>query len=1743
MTTSSARSGPLRSARPPGMAILALVATLACGDGGPEPPPPDPPRPTTVMVSPATAQLTALGATVQLSAEVLDQNGQTMAGAAVTWASSAAAVAAVNTAGLVTAGGNGTATITATSGSASGSATVTVAQEVRAVTVSPAAETVVTGDTLRLAAEATDANGHPVAGAEFSWVSGDTLVAVVDPSGLVTGVRAGEVEITATSSGLVGRAAVTVAAPAPATVSVEPDSVTFSALGGTVQLAAEVRDQIGRTMVGIPVSWSSADTTVAAVDSTGLVTAVSDGATTIAATAGEISGTAVVTVMQSAGSVIVSPPADTVARADTLRLVAEAFDENGHGVEGAAFSWSSSNGSVATVYGSGLVTGVADGRATITAMAGQVSGTSEITVENPDRAALVAFYEATNGPDWTSSGGWLSSEPLGRWYGTEVDEEGRVIGLALSDNNVVGPIPPEVGDLSRLQYLHLDNNGLTGRLPRELARAGGLTSLRISGNALSGPLPSSLSALSLRELHYSDTELCVPDEDSFREWLRSIPSHEGTGVTCTPPTDREILRALFDATDGPNWKDNSGWLTEAPLRHWHGVRTDLDGRVVDLNLFNNGLWGTLPPEIGSLSRLALLDLRLNELRGPIPPELGNLAALEFLRLAANALTGTIPSEIGDLSALTTLSLNSNGLTGQIPRELANLTRLRSLVLDRNRLSGPLPPELGDLSSLELLELSYNLLDGPVRARLLQLGELTTLFLHENRGLCVPGTVRFVTWLSRIQQQRGSFCNASNASALESFHHATNGLGWANSDGWLGGQPLSAWHGVETDSLGRVRRLDLSHNRLEGSLGPELSELAALTELRVAGNALSGSVPLAFTQLELREFDYSDTELCTPPDASFREWLSTIARHLGTGVECAPLSDRAILEALYEATDGENWETSDAWMTDEPLGNWYGVDVDEAGRVTELSLISNNLTGSLPAELGLLTALRSLRLLDNALTGRVPAALGRLSGLTVLGLSFNGLTGGIPRELGNLTALTRLDLASNRDLGGSIPHELGALAELTDLLLNVTGLTGRIPSELGDLSQLRTLTLYGNFLTGRIPRELGNLSRLRILALFDNALTGPIPHELGRLPALEHLGAYRNYLTGTIPSTLGSLTALRGLSLHTNGLSGGIPPEIGGLTRLTYLYLGQNELTGTIPREIGSLSALERLLLERNRLTDGIPAELGDLTALRHLDLSHNSAMRGTVPATLATLTRLDRLLLGGTQLCMPRTPTLLEWLKGIEKRRVALCGATEGSIAYLTQAVQSHEFPVPLVAGESALLRVFVKAGSSTSVDIPPVRARFYLDGTETHVANIPRGSATVPTEIVEGDLSKSANAEIPGSVIQPGLEMVVEIDPDSTLDPDLGITARLPATGRIDADVRAMPPFALTVIPFLLASDPDSSLLDTARGLNADSELLWDLKSLLPIADLEVEVHEPVTASSVHPFSVLEMTEAIRIMERAPGYYLGLVPMSEPSAVRGVAILGGRSQASRPMPSVIAHEAGHNLNLLHAPCGGAGGPDPSFPHRHGTIGAWGFDPRTNELVPPGTGALMSYCSPRWISDYNFTNMVSYRVAGGGDGSASAASPARSILLWGGVDAEQGLFLEPSFVVDAPAVLPRSGGAYRLTGADADERELFSLNFDMSAVSDGNGSSSFAFSLPAQPEWAGLLANITLSGPEGSVTLTRESDRPMAILRDPRSGQVRGILRDAQDVTQAVADAVGQVAGPQLEVLFSRGIPDAAAWR
>ena len=159
-------------------------------------------------------------------------------------------------------------------------------------------------------------------------------------------------------------------------------------------------------------------------------------------------------------------------------------------------------------------------------------------------------------------------------------------------------------------------------------------------------------------------------------------------------TERTALAALYEATGGAHWSNNTNWLSEKPVGDWYGVATDDAGRVIRIHLRENQLTGQIPSQLGNLVSLTVLDIANNQLSGPIPPQLGNLANLTRLSLFRNELSGQIPSQLGNLANLKTLSVSVNQLSGPIPSQLGNLANLTKLYLFRNELSGPIPAPAG-----------------------------------------------------------------------------------------------------------------------------------------------------------------------------------------------------------------------------------------------------------------------------------------------------------------------------------------------------------------------------------------------------------------------------------------------------------------------------------------------------------------------------------------------------------------------------------------------------------------------------------------------------------------------------------------------------------------------------------------------------------------------------------------------------------------------------------------------------------------------------------------------------------------------------------------------------------------------------------------------------------------------------------------------------------------------------------------
>ena len=684
-----------------------------------------------------------------------------------------------------------------------------------------------------------------------------------------------------------------------------------------------------------------------------------------------------------------------------------------------------------------------------------------------DKAALVALYNATNGPLWGNKQNWLSDKPLYEWHGVTV-HNGRVTGLILISNRLTGSIPSELANLANLERLSFAGNRLTGPIPSELGNLANVEWLILSSNQLTGSIPPELSNLAnVKRLTLSNNRLTgpIPSELGGLANLQEFKLHTNELTGSIPPElgDLANLEKLI------LW----GNQLTGPIPSKLGGLANLQ----ELRLHANELTGSIPPELGDLANLEILDLDSNQLTGPIPPKLGNLANLVSLGLVNNQLTGPMPSELGNLASLQGLAVMGNQLTGPIPPELGNLANLRQLLLVDNQLTGPIPSELGNLASLELLWSSENQLTGSLPPELGNLANLQELLLPDNQ---LTGS---------LPSELGNLAN------LE--------------DLWLQQNQLSGSIPPELGNLANLRQLTLQFNQLTGSIPSELGNLANLEMLSLGFNQLTGATPLSFANLlALKRFWFPmNAGLCAGADAIIRNWLdgvknvvgpdcspavtlSVIPSNLveGSGatpvmvtatqtpvsnptsvnllvggtaklgesqdytfqrfsgsfnatpnavtipannasgttiltfvpladglmegteniilqafvggsspdlqggiiggsavlslndqVSCAP-RDRAALEALYHATGGTSWTNRTNWLSTKPLDEWYGVTVDNNGCVTNLDLSNNQLTGTLPLQLGYLVNLEELVLSGNQLTNILPPSLTNLVAL-------------------------------------------------------------------------------------------------------------------------------------------------------------------------------------------------------------------------------------------------------------------------------------------------------------------------------------------------------------------------------------------------------------------------------------------------------------------------------------------------------------------------------------------------------------------------------------------------------------------------------------------------------------------------------------------------------------------------------------------------------------------------------------------
>jgi uncharacterized protein YjdB len=341
-----------------------------------------------VVISPPTVSTLVGAGPVSLTATALDGNGLVLNGRAATWISQNPTVASVSSLGVLSAIGPGTTTVSATIEGKTASITVTVgnaaAAPVSTVTVTLASTALNVGQQTQAVAVLKDAQGNTLS-RTVAWSSLDTAVAKVSATGLVTAYAGGTVAIIAAVEGKSGSASLTVNTPAPTAVSVVFLDVPTQSMtvGQSIQSVVTLKDAQGNILTGRTVTYSTNNPAILTVTATGLITAVGPGSARITATSGGVSGGEGFTVASSTtsvASIAVAPTTVSIAVGQTAQEQAVAKDASGNTINGTFFTWTTSNPAVATVSGSGLVSGVGPGAATIRAVASGVTGSMSVNV-------------------------------------------------------------------------------------------------------------------------------------------------------------------------------------------------------------------------------------------------------------------------------------------------------------------------------------------------------------------------------------------------------------------------------------------------------------------------------------------------------------------------------------------------------------------------------------------------------------------------------------------------------------------------------------------------------------------------------------------------------------------------------------------------------------------------------------------------------------------------------------------------------------------------------------------------------------------------------------------------------------------------------------------------------------------------------------------------------------------------------------------------------------------------------------------------------------------------------------------------------------------------------------------------------------------------------------------------------------------------------------------------------------------
>ncbi|WRX11571.1 Leucine-rich repeat - like 10 [Theobroma cacao] len=823
----------------------------------------------------------------------------------------------------------------------------------------------------------------------------------------------------------------------------------------------------------------------------------------------------------------------------------------------------------------------------------------------------------------------------------------HVVRLDLSNSGIV--INPSLLELQHLRYLDLSGNYFGGSVfPNLNGSLRKLTHLNLNNAELSSKIVNQLGNLSeLQFLDLSGNSYNI----SKLDWLHGLSSLRHLDLS---------YNNLNDAKDWPQILNKLPYLEDLKLS---GCRLP---RIL------------FPPSLtNSTSSSFSIDLSRNDLTSSMYPLLFNITSnIVDLNLDDNSLGGSIPNFFRNMISLKHLSLSINNFEGDIPKFLGNMCTLETLDLSSNNFNGPIAPGFfGCLeNSLQILDLSANRFHGPLMLPYIaRFSSLRELYLSNNRlNVSLSKSFNFkqpsklaVLYLSR-NQLTGTLPDFTVLSSLKDLLVSHNQL-----------------NGTVPESLGSLSELeylDVSRNFLKGVISEtHFKNLSKLKILDLSSNHLVlnfnyGWVP----PFQLNSIYLSSCKL----GPHFPKWLQTQKYFRDLDISSAEISDSIpdwfwdLPPYLYTLNLSNNhFSGMLPKLSSLKFSGNVGIDLSSnffegplplfLSNASSLNLSQNKFSGSLSPLCKIKAeVLNFLDLSSNNLFGVLPDCFVHWQALVVLNLADNSFSGGIPRTFGSLSSSLESINLSNNNFSGDLPSSLKNYSRLKFLDLSNNKLSGYIPAWIGEnLSSLIYLSLQSNEFKGKMPATLCQLANIRILDLSLNTISGSIPLCLANLTAMSRKGdsnymieydywsSWReNVLFGVVTSNYiekawvgwkgkiykyeRSLGLLRIIDLAGNKLVGKIPDDITSLSELVALNLSGNNLMGFIPKTIGHLNQLESLDLSKNQLSGQIPDSMANLTFLSFLDLSYNN-LSGRIPSSTQLQTINASAFVGNQALCGP----------------------------------------------------------------------------------------------------------------------------------------------------------------------------------------------------------------------------------------------------------------------------------------------------------------------------------------------------------------------------------------------------------------------------------------------------------------------------------------------------------------------------